>query len=659
MKIGLGSGMILAFLVVVAALAYFGLAGANENFKQYRSYALQTNHLGRIQANLLMARLGAKDFILNNSDAAAEEVRNRISSTEALINEGSNLFAREQAFAAMSDAYLQIETYQTVFTNVTELVRQRNELVAKMNVVGPQAEQDLTSIMQSAFSASDAKASYMAGIDLRSLLLARLYANRFLVDNSQESADRAKLELAEFKRLAQAMLNELQNPTRRKLANSVLESANAYETAFDETVTIINARNNQIQNTLDKIGPALADEMERLKLESQALQDELGPQATQEINTTVMTTSIASIIALIFGTLLAFVTGRAISGPIVEMTETMKVVSDGDLSVEIPSRDRSDEIGNMARAVEIFKQNGIERIRLEKESAAEAMTRNARQTNIEELIAQFRGTVTATLDVVATNTSEMSATANSLTTIANNTSGQTSEAAGASQMASENVQAVAAAAEELAASIEEISRQVSKTNNLVSAANIAANASNDKVENLATAAKKIGDVISLIQDIAEQTNLLALNTSIEAARAGEAGKGFAVVATEVKSLANQTATATIEISNQIADIQESTGDAVSAIQEIVRTMAEVNSFTASIASAAEEQGAATAEIAQAVSQAADGTKQVVGSLDIVSASVNETNTSAAQVLSASEGVSKQSTVLKGTVDKFLDEVAAA
>lgn len=350
---------------------------------------------------------------------------------------------------------------------------------------------------------------------------------------------------------------------------------------------------------------------------------------------------------------------RSITRPIANLSSTMADLAEGNLDVEVAGTEGQDELGDMARAVDVFKENAIQRRRLEEESEQEAKTRLQRQSRVEDLIANFRGSVGNALQTVSKNTSQMTETANLLTGIATDTSGQANQVASASQEASANVKAVAAAAEELAASIEEISRQVSKTNTIVNTAAQAAQATNGKVTRLADAAQKIGDVVALIQDIAEQTNLLALNTSIEAARAGEMGKGFAVVANEVKSLANQTAGATEEIANQIAEIQESTKDAVSAIEQIAQTMAEVTSYTTSIASAVEEQGAATAEISQSVAQAANGTEQVAGSINLVTSSASETNQSASQVLAASEDMAKQAQTLQATVDTFLSEVAAA
>jgi len=398
-----------------------------------------------------------------------------------------------------------------------------------------------------------------------------------------------------------------------------------------------------------------------IELEKFAI-SELLSEAQTEVNSanaglwTILAINIAILLVTIA---IGLMIVRSITGPIARLMETMGMLSKGEFDIEVPGVSSTDELGDMARAVEIFKKNGIERLRLEGESEKEQLARTERQHKIDNLIEHFRDKVKAALIEVSANADQMNSTANRLTDIANDTSGQANEAVNASQSASENVQTVAAATEELSASIEEISHQVSKTNTIVNNANDAANATNEKVTALSNAAQKIGEVISLIQDIAERTNLLALNTSIEAARAGEAGKGFAVVASEVKSLANQTATATEEISAQIADIQNSTGDAVSGIAEITRIMAEVNSYTSSIASAVEEQGAATQEISRSVSHAATGTEQVVGSMQVVTSSVEETNSSAAQVLEASKGVSSQALTLRSTIDTFLSDVTAA
>ncbi|VAW23795.1 hypothetical protein MNBD_ALPHA12-2281 [hydrothermal vent metagenome] len=427
----------------------------------------------------------------------------------------------------------------------------------------------------------------------------------------------------------------------------------AYASPYGGSVTSISG--------LDWFNASTARIKVMTELETLAI-DELLSEAQNEVisDSGALWKMLAINIVILLATIvIALFIVRSITGPIARLMETMVTLAKGQFDVDVPGVEDADELGDMARSVEIFKKNGIERQRLEGESEQEQRARAERQHKVDDLISGFRDTVKTALVEVSTNADQMNSTANRLTDIANDTSGQANEAVNASQSASENVQTVAAATEELSASIEEISHQVSKTNTIVNNANDAANATNDKVTALANAAQKIGQVIALIQDIAERTNLLALNTSIEAARAGEAGKGFAVVASEVKSLANQTATATEEISAQIADIQNSTGDAVSGIAEITRIMAEVNSYTSSIASAVEEQGAATQEISRSVSHAATGTEQVVGSMQVVTSSVEETNSSAAQVLEASKGVSAQAVTLRDTIDTFLSEVTAA
>lgn len=364
-------------------------------------------------------------------------------------------------------------------------------------------------------------------------------------------------------------------------------------------------------------------------------------------------------VALLGATLLAWFIGRSISRPIVSVTNAMNTLATGDTDVTLDGVERRDEIGDMSRAVAVFRDNAIERQRLVSEADTEREAQILRQHQIDELISSFDSTIETTLSAVSGNTDEMEQTAQVLSGIADDTSGRASSAAAASEEASTNVQTVASAAEELSVSIAEISRQVEETKSIVGGAAGAASSTNEKVIKLDAAAQHIGEVVNLIRDIAEQTNLLALNATIEAARAGEMGKGFAVVASEVKELATQTSKATEEISSQISDIQGSSREAVEAIEVITSTMNEVNDYTSSIAAAVEQQGAATAEISQNVQQAAIRTQDVAKNMSDVTNSASETTQSAGNVLSASQAVSKEATNLRDEIAQFLERVRAA
>ena len=659
-KIGLGSALTLAFLVVVAAVAYFSLTGANSNFTEYRSYARQTNQLGRVQANLLLARLYAKDYVLKNTEEAANRVRERIDATVRIIDEGKALFERQDALEAMDTAATDMRQYQESFDLVTVDVRERNELVQQMNDLGPKSERALTEIMKSAFDDGDASASYKAGIALRHLLLARLYSNRFLVDNLEASAARAKQELADFSQSAEEMLAELQNPARRQLASELVGLAGSYAETFGRTVEVINHRNGIITGTLDVIGPALADSMEGLKLDNKALQDELGPRATEAMARAVMTTEIIAPLAILLGGLLAFFIGRAVSRPIVDMTQAMGRLAQGDLDAQVPAIGQRDEIGDMASAVQVFKDNAIavEKLKQEREAQEQRAQKEKRQ-QMMDLADKFESSVGAIIGTVSSASTELQHTAQSMSSTAEETSSKSSMVASASEEASTNVQTVASSTEELTASIAEISRQISESNSIAKRAEEDAVSANEDVQGLSQAARTIGDVVGLISDIAEQTNLLALNATIEAARAGEAGKGFAVVASEVKSLANQTAKATEEISSQVENMQTATGNTVEAIQKISEVIKQISDNSTSIASAVEQQNAATREISRNVQEAASGTQGVATNIASVQKAAEETGASSSQVLSAAGELSQQSETLRGEVETFISGLRVA
>jgi methyl-accepting chemotaxis protein len=356
----------------------------------------------------------------------------------------------------------------------------------------------------------------------------------------------------------------------------------------------------------------------------------------------------------------AWLIGRSISRPLGLLGARMKGLASGELTGDIPGVGRGDEVGQMAATVQIFKDNAV-RVRELETAEADTRERSAaeRRAAMEGLAGDFERSVNGIVRSVSTAAAGMQTTAQSMTATASDASARAATVSAASQSSSNNVSTVASAAEELSSSVAEISRQVTRSSEIASKAVGDAERTNATVQVLSTGAEKIGEVVKLIHSIAAQTNLLALNATIEAARAGESGRGFAVVASEVKALANQTAKATEEISGQVTAMQQSTGDAVAAINGITQTIAQMSEITVTISAAIEEQGAATREIARNIQSVAAGSSEINSHIGGVTTAAEATGSAASEVLTNARELDNPSGMQRSAVDGFLAKVRAA
>ncbi|CAM3544972.1 methyl-accepting chemotaxis protein [Thalassospira profundimaris] len=539
-----GFGVVLVLLVLASLWSEFSISSVGDDFVRYRHIALQSNQAGRVQANLLEARVSVKHYLLTGDSAAADNVDERLATAIKLNDE----------LVALLDEPQMIETAQSAGANLI-IYRDTFDKVASLPVGDP-------------------------------------------------------------------------------------------------------ARDQLVADTLDEVGPVVAENLEDLKLSVKAEQDQIGPRATEAASQAVIVTAIVGGVAVILGGFAAWIIGTGISRPIRQITEVMKELAGGNKQIDIPGQDRRDEIGDMSKAVLVFKENMIKAEQLAAEEAEAVKRREKRAAKINKLTASFDQDMSVILKTLASAATEMQSTATGMSSTAEETSRQSGIVAAAAEQASTNVQTVASATEQLSASIAEITQQVSQSSTVANRAVEDAEKTNIQIRGLAEAAQKIGDVVGLISDIAEQTNLLALNATIEAARAGDAGKGFAVVAAEVKNLATATSRATEDITNQITGIQNETDGAVTAIGTISSTITEISEISAAIASAVEEQGAATLEITRNVQEASVGTTEVTSNIVSVNEAAGSTGAAAEQVLSAASELSRESESLRHKVEAFLSAVRA-
>ncbi|KQP83142.1 methyl-accepting chemotaxis protein [Methylobacterium sp. Leaf117] len=454
-------------------------------------------------------------------------------------------------------------------------------------------------------------------------------------------------------------------PERRTILTGVRADLQRFFTAAERSVTLGLRNENEAAARISKqeVRPA------RIKLtESVATRvasnlrdlDAAKQDATETAQSATRTLILTATIGLgVAVGLLALITLYGVIRPLAGMTAAMERLAAGDHAVAVAGLERRDEVGLLARSLQVFKDNAVEARRLAAAQAAEDEAKMRRAQRLDALTQAFERNVSTLTQALAGAATEMEATAQSMSSVAGQTNQQTVIVAGAAEETSANVQTVAAASEEMSASVQEIVQQVSLSARIASQAVENAQRTDATVRRLAGTTERIGAFVDVISSIAAQTNLLALNATIEAARAGEAGRGFAVVASEVKELAGQTAKATGEIGERITEIRSATHEAVADIETISRIIAEMSTYAGSIAAAMEEQGAATQEITRNVQEAARGTEEVTVNIAGVRDGAGQTGAAASQVLSAAQELARHSESLTREVGGFLADVKAA
>jgi len=660
-RVNFGFGVVIALLVGASALTVFEFEKVKGNFEHYGAVVGDALIANEIDSNNMTLQLKAREFMITGADEQVTEFDDTIATIRSEIEEAHDVIQDEERDRLVSEAADALSAYEAGFRKMVELRRKREQLVTEvLEPLGSEIHDELTTITEETFAAQEYEASADAGLAQENLLLARVNAMTFLHSFDTALADEVKSDLERLEVSLDKLNSAVSNSAHRALIEKIRSQIPAFGSAFAEVVEAINERNRLSEEVLDRQGDLIDEKIEAVV--DSAAEDEttLEHDTLADVAEAQMQSTIIAGVAFALGVFFAFMIGRSITRPVNILNGVMQTLARGDKTVIVAGAERSDEVGDMARTVEVFKQNAIRMDEMTAEqAAAEKRAAEEKKRGMHKLADDFEVQVKAIVDGLSASATEMESTAQTMSASAEQTGQQATAVAAASEQASTNVRTVSAAAEELSSSVSEISRQVSKSTQIASKAVSDAESTNETVRSLAEAAQRIGDVVNLINAIAEQTNLLALNATIEAARAGEAGKGFAVVASEVKSLANQTGKATEEISAQIAAMQSSTQGTVQAIEGIRGVIGEISEIATTIASAVEEQGAATQEISRNVAQAAQGTQEVSANIAGVNQAAGETGAAAGQVLTAAQELSRQSAQLRTEMDRFVTQIRAA
>jgi methyl-accepting chemotaxis protein len=654
-----GFGVLLLFCAALAGFAVWQLWGVQRQVRVMQQQTSNNIRVVEIGSELHANRRALLRYAFDHDEVSFAESEERLTNTAALLEEAVQQTASDERRV----------TFKELLKDVANLKVQRLALgdAVKQTIAGREVlfsdGDKMADDVQKLVDASQKTRFARDMLEFESkVLLVRVANWRLLATKDPKGVATFKANVGKAQQQIAGLEKADDMPAAlATMLATVKADIGKYADAFEKTSTNLLRGDELYYKAITPPTIHATDEMEKAKTIIGAAFKLTVADTEGAIGGTITMQEIVAGAAVLLGSLIAFLIARGIVGPLSGLTFGMKELASGNFGVVLPGLGRKDEVGDMAQAVETFKVKAEEKARTEAEAKAtqDQIAARQRKADMIRLADDFEGAVGQIVETVSSASTELEASASTLTSTAERAQEVTTMVAAASEEASTNVQSVASATEELTSSVNEISRQVQESARMASAAVDQARQTNDRVSELSKAASRIGDVVELINTIAGQTNLLALNATIEAARAGQAGRGFAVVASEVKALAEQTAKATGEIGQQISSIQAATQESVGAIQQISGTIEKLSEISSTIAAAVEEQGAATLEISRNVQQAADGTKQVSSNITDVQRGASETGSASSQVLSAAQSLSSDSNRLKLEVGKFLHSVRAA
>jgi|GEM_PF-621072 len=659
-KILAGFGAVISVFVLGAGLTFYNLTHVSTNVHQFAEIAKEAGLAAHIEAKFAKMSAHAREFASRGKESDAEKVQSIAAEIQADIEALKQREIPDTLVGRVTEIETSIAAYNLDFADAAVLERELKSLVKDtMLPNGALLVADMDKMQEEFIAAGNLEAALLAGTAREHLLLLQIHSNTLLGHKDTDVAALVEEEIVK----SESYIGKLETVATTPRSAALFAEVTALFSEYREALQKAHKDEVMVREIVDGSLQASADHIihsaEAFLADATALEAQIEEDVLAEVFLAEIEVAVASLVSFGLGVTIAMTLGRGMSKSVVTLTQVMGRLAKHDTSVEVPGVDRRDEFGLMARAVEVFKTSMIENDAMAEAQKADREAREARARQIEELTTAFDDSVRGMLDKVAAATGDLDGAAQSMTQVAEQTMEQSTMVASASEEATANVQTVAAATEELSSSIQEISNQVGESTRIAKEAAETAQTTRTAVSTLEEAALEVGQIVGLISEIAEQTNLLALNATIEAARAGDAGRGFAVVATEVKSLADQTGKATVEISGKISQIQGQTTATADAIRQISETVVRLDEISSAIAAAVEEQSSATQEIGRSVQEAAQGTQEVSIKIEDVSTGAQSTSSAAVQVRASSGAVSEQSEGLRSQIDRFLAAVRAA